>query len=116
MILAVVGALTDPLTFPFKPTAEEVVFSKTLVEIISEKISIYFANYYDSYYLSPLLYSWNFKLYNLSNYFTIFKTLPPYAIQATQYKNIVFCTSNYNIYLYKSDIIYVKRIVNQYQS
>jgi len=116
MLLAVVGALTDPFTFPYKPTAEEVALSKILVGIISEKISIFFANRYDWYYLDPLLSFWDFKLHNLSNYPSVPKILLPYAIQETQHQNIVFCTSNYNIYLYKLDIIYVKRIVNQYQS
>lgn len=116
MFLAVIGALTDPFTFPYKPTSEDVAFSKMLVEIISEKTSIYFVNSYDQYYLSPLLSFWNFMLHNLSNYPSALKILASYAIQATQHQNIVFCTNDYCIYLYKSDMIYVKRIVNQYQS
>jgi hypothetical protein len=114
--LAVVGALTDPFTFPYKPTFEDVAFSKMLVEIISEKTSIYFVNFHDQYYLGPLLSFWSFKLYNLSNYPSVLKILASYAIQATQHQNIVFCTNDYCIHLYKSDMIYVKRIVNQYQS
>ena len=108
MLLAVVGALTDPFAFPYKPTAEGVAFSRILTELISKGASVYFANLNNWYYLRPLVSFWAFKLHKSLDYLNIQGVLSPYTIQGTQYQNIVFCSGNYSAYLYNSAAIYIK--------